>query len=125
MTTTGALRNSCEGNRDPTQVGQALRSLSVRTIYALSPQAKGRIERLFATLQDRLIAEMELAGIADMSQANEFQDHPFLDDFNRQFARSPSQVQKSWRPRSVGLDLDRICSLGYDATVGLQFVDRC
>jgi len=119
-----SLEEQLRGQQDPTQVGRALQSLSVRTIYALSPQAKGRIERLFATLQDRLIAEMELAGITDMPQANEFLDHAFLDDFNRQFARSASQTQKSWRPRSVGLDLDRICSLGYDATVGNDNVVR-
>jgi len=113
-----SLQEQLRGQQDPTQVGRALQSLSVRTIYALSPQAKGRIERLFGTFQDRLIAEMQLAGITDMSQANAFLDNPFLDDFNRQFARAPSQTKKSWRPRPRGLDLDRICSLRYEATVG-------
>ena len=113
-----SLQEQLRGQQDPTQVGRALQSLSVRTIYALSAQAKGRIERLFGTFQDRLIAEMGLAGITDMSQANEFLDNQFLDDFNRQFARAASQTKKSWRPRPRGLDLDRICSLRYEATVG-------
>src|SRR2546428_14013768 len=50
------------GKQDPTQVGQALEALAIAAIYALSPQAKGRVERLWGTLQDRLVSELRLAG---------------------------------------------------------------
>jgi hypothetical protein len=54
----------------PTQVGRALAQLGVEHIAAYSPQARGRSERTFATLQDRLIKELALTGIADIEQAN-------------------------------------------------------
>src|SRR5438046_437859 len=50
------------GKQDPTQVGQALQALEIEAIYALSPQAKGRVERLWGTLQERLVSELRLAG---------------------------------------------------------------
>ena len=58
-----SLEEQLRGRQDPTQVGWALEELGIEPIYALSPQAKGRIERLFGTLQDRLIAELQKAGI--------------------------------------------------------------
>lgn len=58
-----SLEGQLRGRQDPTQVGWALQELGIEPIYALSPQAKGRIERLFGTLQDRLIAELQKAGI--------------------------------------------------------------
>jgi len=113
-----SLQEQLRGEQDPTQVGWALRYLAIQTIYALSPQAKGRIERLFGTFQDRLIAELDLAGITQIPQANAFLDHHFLSAFNKQFARPAAQTKKAWRPRPAKLDLERICSLRYEATVG-------
>lgn len=113
-----SLEEQLRGEQDPTQVGGALRALSIEAIYALSPQAKGRIERLFGTFQDRLIAELHLAGITQIPQANDFLDTQFLASFSAQFAHPPAKSQKAWRPRPRGLDLDRICSLRYEATVG-------
>jgi len=63
-----SLEEQLRGRQDPTQVGWALEELSIEPIYALSPQAKGRIERLFGTLQDRLIAELQKAGIAPIER---------------------------------------------------------
>jgi hypothetical protein len=57
------LEEQLRGKQDPTQVGWALQEFGIEPIYALSPQAKGRIERLCGILQDRLIAELERAGI--------------------------------------------------------------
>ena len=113
-----SLEEQLRGEQDPTQVGGALRALAIEPIYALSPQAKGRIERLFGTFQDRLIAELSLSGITEIPEANEFLDAHFLASFNAQFAHPPAKSQKAWRPRPRGLDLDRICSLRYEATVG-------
>src|SRR5436309_590142 len=58
------------GKQDPTQVGQALQALEIEAIYALSPQAKGRVERLWGTLQDRLVSELRLAGARTIADAN-------------------------------------------------------
>lgn len=113
-----SLEEQLRGEQDPTQVGGALKALSIEAIYALSPQAKGRIERLFGTFQDRLSAELSLAGITEIPEANEFLDTQFLASFSAQFARPPAKSQKAWRPRPRELDLDRICSLRYEATVG-------
>lgn len=112
------LEEELAGERIPTQVGVALKSLAVEPIFALSPQAKGRVERLFGTLQDRLVSELRLAGIRSRDQATAFVNGPFRRDFNRRFAKSPQQSQAAWRPVPKGLDVDRVCSFRYQATVG-------
>ena len=112
------LKEELAGERIPTQVGQALKSLGVEPIFALSPQAKGRVERLFGTLQDRLVSELRLAGIRTRDQATTFINGPFRSDFNRRFAKSPQQSQSAWRKVPRGLDVERICSFRYEATVG-------
>jgi hypothetical protein len=106
------------GEQTPTEVGQALRELGIKPIFALSPQAKGRVERLFNTLQDRLVHELRLAGIHTPEQATSFLNGPFKADFNARFAKPPRESQTAWRPLSKGLDVDRICSFRYHATVG-------
>ena len=112
------LEEELAGERIPTQVGLALKSLGVEPIFALSPQAKGRVERLFGTLQDRLVSELRLAGIRTQDRATAFVNGPFKSDFNRRFAKPPQQTQPAWRKVPRGLDLDRICSFRYEATVG-------
>ena len=74
------------GEQDPTHVGFALRDLGVVPIRALSPQAKGRVERLFRTLQDRLTAEMRLEGIDSIETVNPWLEEVFLPRFNARFA---------------------------------------
>lgn len=112
------MEEQLAGEQTPTQVGQALRALGTESIFALSPQAKGRIERLFGTLQDRLVNEMRLAGIGTQREATTFLNGPFKADFNRRFAKPPREAQSAWRPVPKGLDLDRVCSFRYDAIVG-------
>jgi transposase InsO family protein len=112
------LNEELAGEQTPTQVGQALRALGIEPIFALSPQAKGRVERLFGTLQDRLVQELRLAGITTPEQATVFVNGPFKADFNARFAKPPKQTQAAWRPVPKGLDVDRICSFCYEATVG-------
>ena len=106
------------GEQTPTQVGQALRALGIEPIFALSPQAKGRVERLFNTLQDRLVQELRLAGISTPEPATAFLNGSFKADFNARFAKPAKQSEAAWRPVPKGLDLDRICSFLYQATVG-------
>jgi len=105
-----------QGRQDPTQVGRALEALGIQPLYALSPQAKGRIERLWGTLQDRLVAELRLAGITTVAAANAFLP-AFTQQFNARFARPPADPVPAWRPVPRGVDLERICSLYTEATV--------
>ncbi len=72
------------------QFGRAMRELGVQLIHANSPQAKGRIENLFGTLQDRLVKELRLANISDVSSANKFLQDVFLPGFNQRFAVVPA-----------------------------------
>ncbi len=113
-----SLEEQLAGRQEPTQVGLALEALGIEPISALSPQAKGRIEKLFATLQDRLGAELRLKEIVTMEEANRFLQSTFLKDFNRRFAVRPRESQKAWREVPNHLDLDRIISFRYTATVG-------
>jgi len=111
-----SLEEQLAGRQDPTQVGLALEALGIQPIFALSPQAKGRMERLFGVLQDRLIAELRLAGIVTMPEANVFLKS-FIRRFNGRFAVTPRESQKAWRKVPQQLDLDRIISFRYRTVV--------
>jgi len=111
-----SLEEQLAGRQEPTQVGLALEALGIRPIYALSPQAKGRMERLFGILQDRLIAELRLAGITTLQEANTFLPS-FIKRFNRRFAINPKESQKAWREVPKELDLDRIISFRYHSII--------
>ena len=78
--------------REPTsQFGRALGELGVELIPAHSPQAKGRVERLFKTFQDRLIKEMRLAGVSTLDEANRFLED-YLPIYNQRFSVQPAQA---------------------------------
>jgi hypothetical protein len=113
-----SLEEQLTGEQTPTQVGQALKALGIEPIFAMSPQAKGRVERLFNTLQDRLVHELRLADITTTEQATVFLNGPFKADFNARFSKPARESQAAWRPLPKGLDVDRICSFAYQATVG-------
>ncbi len=72
---------------NPTQVGRALEQLGIKLIAAYSPEARGRSERMFGTLQNRLPQELALAGITDMAAANRFLKEVYLPAHNARFAR--------------------------------------
>ncbi len=112
------LQEELAGRQDPTQVGAALEALGIEAIFALSPQAKGRAERLFRTLQDRLVACLRLQGISDLQPANAYAQNGFLADFNRHFAVAPQQPYSAWRKPPAPKDLQRTLALCYEATVG-------
>jgi len=113
-----SVEEQLAGEQTPTQVGQALCALGIEPIFALSPQAKGRVERLFNTLQDRLVQELRLAGINTLQEASHFVNGAFKADFNTRFAKPARESQTAWRAVAKGLDVDRICSFSYQATVG-------
>src|SRR5208282_1168618 len=82
------------GKRQPTQFGRALQQLGVTFIAANSPQAKGRVERLWGVLQDRLTSELRLAKAADSNSANAVL-RQFIADYNRRFARQPREQESA------------------------------
>jgi transposase len=100
------VEEQLRGRRDPTQFGRALEQLGVTFIAAHSPQAKGRIERLWGVFQDRLTSELRLAQADDLESANRLLRR-FLPGYNRRFARPARQTETAWRPAPA--DLDRIC----------------
>ena len=110
------LEEELRGEQDPTQVGRALKALEIEVIYALSPQAKGRVERLWGTLQDRLVSELRLVGASTAVQANAVLQS-FTADHNSRFALSPTDPVSAWRRVRREMDLERVCSFYYEATV--------
>ena len=112
------LEEQLAGEQEPTQVGGALRSLGITPIFALTPQAKGRVERLFGVLQDRLIAEMEIRNITEIIKANIFLAEHFIADYNQRFAIKPETAQPAWRKVPRDVDIERTISFRYQAVVG-------
>ena len=88
---TPTLQDQLEGKTPQSQFERALSELAVSVIHANSPQAKGRIERLFLTFQDRVIKEMRLANIRTLEEANDFLKR-YLPIYNRRFARAARQA---------------------------------
>jgi transposase len=95
------------GTKPQSQVGRALAELGVELIAAHSPQAKGRVERLFKTFQDRVIKELRLAAVSTLDAANAFL-MGYLPIYNRRFAVLPAQTADLHRPRLARGELDRI-----------------
>jgi transposase len=91
----------------PTQVARALEQLGVEHIGAFSPQARGRSERAFQTLQDRLVKELRLAGIAGIEAANAFIGEVYLPAHNARFAVDPAGEGSAFTP-IPGVNLDEI-----------------
>src|SRR6266508_1214339 len=92
-----SVEEELQGAQHPTHFGQMLRGLGIAFIAAGSPEAKGRIERLWRTLQDRLTVELRLRGVATLAAANAFLP-TFRADFNRRFAHPPADATAAWRP---------------------------
>ena len=99
-----------------TQFGRAMTELEIEVICANSPQAKGRVERLYATLQDRLVKELRLRSISDLVQANAFMPD-YVADFNRRFAVPPTNPLDAHRPLLPSDDLERIFTLQTTRTI--------
>jgi len=104
------------GRKEPTQFGRALEELGIMAIPAHSPEAKGRIERLWRTFQDRLVVELALAGVKDIRGANRFLPG-FLGRHNARFAQEAEEPGRAYRPLGPALDLDRVLSFRYQRVV--------
>ena len=82
----------------PTQIERALAELDIRRVPAHSPQAKGRVERCFGTLQDRLVKALRRVGANDWEQANRYLEEEFLEEWNRRFTCEPAEAADAHRP---------------------------
>lgn len=106
-----------------TQFQRAMSELGIEPIFAHSPQAKGRVERLFETLQDRLVKELRLENISTMEEGNKFLEEVFVPKFNAQFAvepRSSANLHRSLTAKEEK-NLDSILSRQYERTIQNDF----
>ena len=91
----------------PTQFSRAMEELGIQMIFALSPQAKGRVERTAGTFQDRLVTELRLAGASSIGEANCLLEH-FLPRYNRRFRVPPQCSESAYRPLGPELSLEQV-----------------
>ena len=91
----------------PTQFSRAMDELGIQMIFALSPQAKGRVERSAGTFQDRLVTELRLAGASSIEEANRVLEQ-FLPRFNQRFPVPPQHPEPAFRPLDPELCLEQV-----------------
>ena len=108
----------------PTQFSRALKELDVELILANSPQAKGRIERLWGTAQDRLVKELRLAKARTLEQANEVLERVFLSWFNRRCTVQPTSGNDAHRALGPGQNLSAILSIQESRSVNNDYTIR-
>jgi transposase len=107
----GIFRKHDPEDDTPTQFQRALGALGIEGIQAMTPQAKGRVERVFQTLQDRLVKAMRLAGIDELAAANAFLPG-YLPGHNQRFAVAPANEESAHQAYAgSALELSRICAL--------------
>lgn len=109
------------GKMPLTQFGRAMKQLEVKIICAGSPQAKGRVERMNGTLQDRLVKELTLQKIGTITAANAFLEKTFLRRFNAVFTRTPASGANLHRPVPPGMTLAKVLCVIEERTVGLDW----
>ncbi|MBV9498289.1 MAG: hypothetical protein JO138_02840, partial [Acidobacteriaceae bacterium] len=97
-------------------MSQALRALGIRQILARSPQARGRSERAFGTIQGRLPQELRVHAITDYSAANRYLEQHFIADFNRRFTVKPAQPESAF-VRLAGIELELVLSSRHERVV--------
>lgn len=97
------VEEQLEGTMPLTQFGRALDELGTEMIRSLSPQSRGRVERLWGTMQDRLVSELRLEGVGSIEQANEFLVS-FVPRFNARFSRPAADPEADWLPAPADLD---------------------
>lgn len=119
----GSIADQLAGKEPETQFGRAMKQLGVELILANSPQAKGRVERMNGTLQDRLVKALRLEGINDLETANQYLRQTFLPAFNRRFkvqAASPVDMH-----RSLPRNLDEVLSWEHPRVVQRDWTLSC
>lgn len=114
------VEEQLSGQEPMSHFEKSLAALEVEVIHANSPQAKGRVERLFKTLQDRLVREMRLLGIKRVDEANAFLD-VYLPKHNKKFRKEARLKANLHRPALHARDLDRIFCIREERTVKNDF----
>ena len=118
-----SLEDQLYGKELLTQLGRLLEELGIESISAHSPQAKGRVERLWGTFQDRLCSELRLAGARTIEEANLVLAR-FLPDFNRRFAVDPQEPGSAYRDIPANFKPQEFFCFKYDRTVAKDNVVR-
>ena len=115
-----SVEDELNGTEPMSEFGRGLGELGVQLIHAHSPQAKGRVERLFNTLQDPLVKEVRLRGISSIKEANEFLKE-YLPIYNRRFGKKAAEAENLHRPIPKGLNLQRILCVKTERTLKNDF----
>ncbi|NLE90515.1 MAG: ISNCY family transposase [Dehalococcoidales bacterium] len=118
-----SIEEQLEGKRRPTQFGRVMQELGITSITSRSPQSKGRIERLWGTFQDRLVSEMRLAGVKNLSEANDFLQI-FLPRYNQRFAVSAREPGSAYRKVAKGFKPEEVFCFKYSRVAGMDNVVR-
>lgn len=104
------------GHTPMSQIQRIMAELGIEAISAYSPEAKGRVERLWRTLHDRLTKELRLAGVSTLEGANAFLP-TFMEHYNRRFAKQPKDPHQAWVPLPADLDVAYYFSVRHTRTV--------
>ncbi|WP_372655750.1 ISNCY family transposase [Halobacteriovorax sp.] len=100
------------GKRDGySQMNSALKQLDILSIQANTPQAKGRVERVFRTLQSRLVSEIRLKGIRTQEEANKYLNEEFIDEFNTKFGVEAVSKESAYKCFDKTIDLNEVFCL--------------
>jgi transposase len=119
-TRVGGTHATHNPDREPTHFEKAMSALKVGLIFAYSPQARGRGERLNGSFQDRLVAELALHKIRTTRHATEYLNTTFIPRYSRRFGHAPADDRAAWRPVPVGLDLHEVLAATFTRTVALD-----
>jgi hypothetical protein len=111
-----SMQEQLEGKRAHTQFGRLMEELGIRQIAANSPQAKGRVERLWGTFQDRLVSELRLAGASTIQEANDVLKR-VVGEHNQRFHRQPGDPQSAYRKPEKSLNLENVFCFKYKRCV--------
>jgi transposase len=115
------LDEQLAGKTPQTQLGRILEELGINSIPANSPQAKGRVERLWETFQDRLVSELRLVGANNEGEANQLLKE-FLPDYNRRFKVQPKESGSAYRQPNPDFKADEVFCYKYSRVVGIDNV---
>jgi transposase len=117
------LGEQLSGKSPQTQLGRIMEELGINSISANSPQAKGRVERLWGTFQDRLVSELRLAGASNESEANHVLKG-FVPDYNRRFTVQAKNPGSAYRQPNPDFKADQVFCYKYNRVVGIDNVVR-
>jgi transposase len=113
----GGLRVAQNPDPEPTHFEQAMSQLGIGLIFAYSPQARGRGERLNGTFQDRLVAELAHRKITEARRATDYLNASFIPRYRRRFGHAPADPRPAWRPVPAGLELRAVLSAKFSRVV--------